>query len=71
MTPQEWNRYVDCVDCLEVINSVMDPVYRIAGNQCLCLECGIRRGGSYDRSIDVWVRLPSVAAPGAKPNAAG
>jgi hypothetical protein len=61
MTPQEWNRYIDCVDCAQVVNSAIDPVFRIRGNECLCLECGVRRGGYYDASVKNWVRPPNLA----------
>jgi hypothetical protein len=60
MTPQEWNRYVDCVDCLQVVNSGMDPVFRVKGGLCLCLECGVKRGGSYDAPGETWVRAPNL-----------
>jgi hypothetical protein len=61
MTTREQNRFIDCLGCAQVVNSSIDPVFRIQGSGCLCVECALKRGGSYDASHEAWVRAPNLA----------
>ncbi|UCE86888.1 MAG: hypothetical protein JSU66_03915 [Deltaproteobacteria bacterium] len=49
-----------CVGCGEVIAPQRERGFAIDPDTVLCAECALRRGGSYDDTLDRWVTAPRV-----------
>lgn len=58
MHRSETRELTSCADCGADVWPDRDRAYAFGPEACLCFDCAVRRGGSYDETHDRWLRPP-------------
>jgi len=54
----EWDDWVDCIECGDVVSATADRVFQLRDSRCLCFRCALDHGARFDDQDERWVRPP-------------
>ncbi|HXI56649.1 MAG TPA: hypothetical protein VNO55_11360 [Polyangia bacterium] len=60
MTNERGDDFDECLECGAVISTLGDRGFAVGAEDIICMECALRRGGSYDENQDRWVTPPRI-----------
>jgi hypothetical protein len=60
MASYEPDELLSCSDCGAAVATVQERLYAFGTDGVLCMECALRRGGTWDEGRDRWSVPPRV-----------